>query len=284
LTTIRLYAATDRIDLRNEVTRATTDQRESLHVLFPFAVPGGQYRFEAPGAIVRAGEGSFGGEQLPGSGQAYTALRHFADVSNERIGVTLSQADSGFVQFGHRTEAEDPTGPSDADSTLVAFVLDNTVNYAEVTRDQGGDARFLFRFSIREHGPFDPLEAVRFAWEDNNEALVHRLPDPSSPIGGPADRRILAATHSFLRIAEDAMVLVNLKSAEEEPSTGVVVRIWNPTEKASDATLRLSPTLLIRKAWAADLLERPQGELRVAEDTLTVPVPARGYATVILRR
>jgi hypothetical protein len=165
-TTVRLYANFDRVDIENRVEKIARAERESLHFFFPFDVERGMFRFEAPGAVIAAGETSRGGEQLPGSGQAYTAVRHFADVSNHDFGVTLSQCDSGIVQFGDRTEAGDPVAPPEGSATLVAFVLDNTVNYPEVTRDQGGATAFTFRFSIRAHGPFDAADAVRFAWED----------------------------------------------------------------------------------------------------------------------
>src|SRR5690606_14390747 len=132
-TTITLYAHLDRVDLHNEVEKELGEEKEELGFIFPFRVPDRRYRVETPGTILTAGE-----NQLPGAGQAITAVRHFVDVSNADYGVTLTMADSGFVEFGHRTSLEDPQAPDPANSTLLVPVLGNWINWREVTRDQAG--------------------------------------------------------------------------------------------------------------------------------------------------
>jgi alpha-mannosidase len=283
-TTVRLYADLDRIDIDNRVEKIARAERESLHFFFPFDVERGTFRFEAPGAVIAAGETGHGGEQLPGSGQAYTAVRHFADVSNDAFGVTLSQCDSGIVQFGDRTESADPVAPPEGSATLVAFALDNTVNYPEVTRDQGGATAFTFRFSIRAHGPFDAAEAVRFAWEDNNELLA-AMAGPEE--GGqrptaPAGSSRAASEPGFVEAAGEGIVLANVKPAEESPEGSVVVRLWNTGPRAAAARVSADERWTVKAACAADLLERRGTALAVVQNAIKMNVPARGFATVLL--
>jgi alpha-mannosidase len=270
---IRLYAHADRIDIRNVVEKVPTEERESLHFAFPVDIPGRVFRFEAPGAVITAGETGRGGEQLPGSGQAYTAVRHFADASNGSFGVTLSQADSGFVQFGRRTEEEDPVEPDPSSSTMLALALGNSVNFGEVTRDQGGDAAFVFSFSLRVHGPFEPDECVRFAWEDNN-GLEAR------PVHAGSAAVLPGGAHGFIEVQGEGIVLLNMKGAEDLPE-GIVVRLWNTREREREAMVALPGLGAIRGAQLTDLLERPLGELPVANGGVRVKVPPRGYATVL---
>jgi alpha-mannosidase len=42
-TTVRLYAGTDRIEIRDEVSKPITSDRQSLHFVFPFDVPRGRF-------------------------------------------------------------------------------------------------------------------------------------------------------------------------------------------------------------------------------------------------
>ena len=303
-TTLRLYSNLDRIDIYNEVEKSPTAEKEQLHFFFPVNIPDRVYRFEAPGAIVKAGEFSHGGEQLPGSGQACTAVRHFIDVSNDSYGITISQVDSSMIQFGHRTEKEDPIYPDPTNSTVISFALGNTNNYPEVirnpddgtvisfntvdygevardyykevTRDQGGITHFLFRYSLRAHKNYDPEEAIHFAWEDNNEPLAIMVP-PSSKGLLPQNQ------HGFLNVSGEKVILVNCKIAEEGLEKGVIIRLWNAGEKDSIAQVNVSKMWKVNSAERTDLLERSQESLKVLNNSVKLKVKARGFATVRMR-
>jgi alpha-mannosidase len=282
-TTITLYANLDRVDIRNEVEKLPTTEKQELDFAFPFHVPGRQYRFEAPGVIVTPGA-----DQRPGAGQAVTAIRHFVDVFNDEFGVTLSQADSGLVEFGHRTTAEDPLEPDPNNSTVLALALENCIDWHEAVRDQAGVTHFVFRYSLRGHaGGFDPAAAVRFGWEDNNELLAVPLPageegDGSAEPSGRASGRWLAEvlpadTHSFVQATPDNVVLTGVKVAEED---GLIARLWECAGQDVTVSVHTSGLGSLRAARQTDLLERDGEALTVADGQVTVPVRARGLATV----
>ncbi len=267
-TTVTLYASLDRVDLRNEVERFPTDERYQLDFAFPFLVPDRRYRFEAPGAIISPGK-----EQRPGAGQAVTAVRHFVDIFNDEAGVTLTQADSGLVEFGHRTSLEDPLGPDPSNSTVLALVMHNCLDWREITRDQGGSTHFCFRFSLRGHGGgFDPAAAVRFGWQDNNELLAVPLPGRQGT-GLPAHK------HSFAQAAPDSAILSCLKVAEED---GLLVRLWNCDEQGTSASVDVSGLADIEEARQTDLLERDKQALPVVAGMAEIPVAGRGFAAARL--
>gem|GEM_PF-647019 len=267
-TTITLYANLDRVDIRNEVEKLPTVEKQELDFAFPFQVPHRQYRFEAPGAIVAPGV-----DQRPGAGQAVTAVRHFVDVFNDEFGVTLSQADSGLIEFGHRTTAEDPLEPDPGNSTVLALALENCLDWHEAVRDQAGVTRFVFRYSLRGHGGgFDPLAAMRFGWEDNNELLSVTLPDGQEG-DLPPDK------HAFLEVAPDNVVTTSFKVAEEE---GLIVRLWECAGRDTPAVVRVSGLGSLRAARQTDLLERDVEPLPTTAEEAHVRVRARGLATVRL--
>ncbi len=267
-TTITLYTNLDRVDIRNEVEKIPTSEKQELDFAFPFRVPGRQYRFEAPGAIITPGA-----EQRPGAGQAVTAVRHFVDVFNDEFGVTLSQADAYVVEFGHRTTLEDPLEPDPTNSTVLSLALGNLIDWQEVTRDQAGVTRFTFRYSLRGHGGgFDPVAAVRFGWEDNNELLLAPLL-PRQQGDLPSD------AHSFVQVEPDHVILATLKVAEEE---GLIVRLWECAGEETVASVKVSGLGPLRAARRTDLLERDEDGLPVVGDATTIPVRQRGLAAARL--
>ncbi len=267
-TTITLYTHLDRVDIRNEVEKRPTDEKQELDFAFPFAVPERQYRIEAPGAFVTPGA-----DQRPGAGQAVAAVRHVVDVFNDQFGVMLSQADSGFVEFGHRTTLEDPRAPDPHNSTVLALALDNTINWREGTRDQAGATRFTFRYSVRGHdGGFDPTAAVRFGWEDNNELLAVSLPDARRG-DLPPD------THSFVAVGPDSVIVTSLKPAEED---GVLARLWNCADQDTTATIDASGLGVVSAARPTDMLERDGVAMPVVDGRVAVSALARGLAAARL--
>jgi hypothetical protein len=267
-TTITLYSNIDRVDIRNELRKRPTCERQEVDFAFPFAVPDRRYRFEAPGAVVEAG-----GDQLPGSGQAVTAVRHFVDVANDDFGVTLSQADSFLVEFGHRTTLEDPRQPDPSNSTLLALALDNVIDWDESIRDQAGIDHFVFRYALRgHHGGLDLVTAVRFGWEDNNELLA-------VPLAAGEDGHLPAGSHAFVAVEPKGAILTTLKVAEDD---GIVARLWECSGQTTAATIDisgLSSTRRLENAWQTDLLERDTAELAVTDERITLPLKARGIAT-----
>ena len=268
ITIITLYTSVDRVDIRNEVEKEPTTEKQELDFAFPFLVPKRQYRFEAPGAIVAPGL-----EQRPGSGQSVTAVRHFVDVFNEEFGVLLSQADSFLVEFGHRTTMEDPLEPDTSNSTLLALALGNCTNWKEATRDQNGVARFTFRYSLRAHeGGFEPASAVRFGWEDNNELLAFPLPRAQKGTLPPD-------AHSFVKITPDNVILTCLKAAEED---GVIIRLWECAGHDTTAVVDTSGLGALGAARLTDLLERDERDLTITDGRVILPVRKRGLATVRL--
>lgn len=265
-TTITLYTGLDRVDFRNTLHKTPTVEKQELDFAFPFQVPDRQYRFEAPGAIIEPGA-----DQLPGAGQAVTAVRHFVDVFNDDFGVTLSQADSFLVEWGHRTTTEDPLMPDPSNSTLLALALENSIDWHEATRDQAGATDFIFRYSLQGHaGGFDPVAALHFGWEDNNELLALALPANTSG-DLPED------LHSFVTVEDPNLVLTCLKVAEED---GLILRLWDCAGHENDGEVHLAGLGTLRSAMSTDLLERDRNALELQEQNLVVPVRAHGLSAV----
>jgi alpha-mannosidase len=235
-------------------------------------VPGCDCRYETPGAIINPQA-----DYLPGAGRAVTAVRHFVDVFNDGYGVTLLQADTGLVQFGHRTSAEDPLDLDRTRGTVLSMALENTFDWHEAARDQAGTSGFVFRYSLRGHGGgFDPVAAVRFAAEGSDGA-GEQLPVARLAAGQGGD--LPAGNHSFLTVTPQNVILTTLKIGEEE---GLIARLWECAGRDVQAEVTTSGLGPLHGAAQTDLMERNDQPLATAGDAVKIPVPARGLATLRL--
>jgi alpha-mannosidase len=265
-TTLTLYAELDRLDIHDEVDKPPTSERQELDFYFPFNVPNRTYHVETPGAIIEPGK-----DHLPGAGLNHAVTRHFVDVSNEEYGVTLAQADSFVIEFGHRSTTEDPQSIDPANSTILVHALGNIFDSNEAMRDQGGDSHFVFRFSLQGHaGGFDPLAAVHFAWEDNNELLTTAVK------GGPGGV-LPAGACSFISVTPANAVLTTLKPAEEQ---GLIARLWECAGSPAPVQVQAAGILALKGAVQTDHLERDGSPLPIQGDCIPVPVKPRGVTTL----
>ncbi len=265
-TTITLYAELDRVDIRNEVEKPPTSHRQELDFYFPFNVPGRTYHYEAPGAIIEAGK-----DHLPGAGLSVVTVRHFVDVSNGEYGVTLSPADSFLVEFGHRTTTEDVQKIDPANSTILVHALGNIYDSGEAIRDQGGDSHFVFRFSLQGHaGAFDPVSAVHFGWESNNELLAAEVKGGEAGILRPI-------ACSFIQVNPANAILATLKPAEEN---GLIARVWDCAGGASPVKIQPAGELAVIAGVSTDHMERDQSPLDLNEGAILVPLKPRGVASL----
>lgn len=266
-TTITLYTDDGRVDIRNDVAKRPSEERQELDFAFPLAVRGGVYRFETPGAIVMAGQ-----EQRPGAGMAVNAVRSFVDLSNDEQGVTLAMVDSHIAMFGRRTSQEDPTEPDTSAATIVALAFENLIDWNENVHGQDGVTAFTFRYSLRGHDAYDPVAAVRFGWENNNELLAVSL---AAGQAGDLD----AARHSFVQVTPDNVVLAGLKPAEDE---GVIVRLWECAGRATEAMISAEGLGPIAGAARTDPLEFGDEPVELRGRRTSTPIAARGIATMRL--
>ncbi len=262
--TITLYSHLDRIDIRNELAKPTTAERQQLDFVFPFRVPERELRVEYPGVILDPEK-----EMRPGAGLSAMALRHFVDVFNQEYGVTLTMADSFIIQFGRRTTTEDPR-QIDPSATIFAMVMGNIYDANEAILDQAGVEKFTFRFSLRGHaGGFNPASAVHFGWEDNNPLEALAL--------APHQAGILRERQkSLISVQPETAILTYLKPGEE---IGLVARVWDCAGEGGPAIVDLA--VPSAPAWAVltDHLERDLHPLEVQNETVSVPLRPRGVTT-----
>jgi len=272
-----LYDSIKRIDLFNRVLKDSTPLLE-VYFAFPFQVEEPKFRFEGSNSVIEPFK-----DQFPGSNTNYYTVQHWASVSNQNVGITLSPVESHLLEFGglwpcYVSQAHHGVTPAGFGQPFVkpeqmtkgymySFVLDSNfrTNFQPV---QQGD--ILFRYSLTSgKGPQANSESRNFGWSAHNP-LIGVVANGGRD--GPFENRM-----SFCRLEQPNVLVVTIKRAED--GQGVIVRLIETDGKQGSATLTL-PALAIGKAWQTNLVEENQAELEHTDYNVTVPVRSFGISTV----
>ena len=277
---VTLYEGIKRIDFSNRLLKGSTPLLE-IYFAFPFKVDEPKFRFEGVNSVIEPLK-----DQFPGSNTNYYAVQHWATVSNQGVGITLSSVESHLLEFGglwpcYVSQAHhgvtppgfgEPFVKSDQlrNGYIYAFVLDNNfrTNFQPVQQ-----ADILFRYSLTSGEGQRANSANRnFGWAIHNPLIgVVEKGGRTGPLG---DRT------SFCRLDLSNVMLLTLKQAED--GHGVVVRLIETDGKQGTVTLTM-PTVAIEKAWQTNLVEEDQAGLESTDHSVTVPVRPFGISTVRLQ-
>jgi hypothetical protein len=254
---VTLYHDLKRIDFALDLVKSPSGRnhrsalrqgKEAVYVTLPVAVPEFQIRHELPGAVVEPIR-----QQFAGSITAYYAVRHFADVSNARYGVTVSSPEGALIEYGRpRSTPIVPNGYGDfektleypANSRLYLYLMNNMFD-TNIPLDQRGPVSFTY--SLRSHaGNWKAGEADHFGWETLNP-LLSRL--AKGPKAGP-----LPAASSFVAIDKPNVACTTIKPAEAN-GAGLILRFEETRGAAATARVSLPFFGRITAATETSLLE-----------------------------
>jgi hypothetical protein len=213
----RVLHGLDRIGIFVRLDKAKVRDKESVHLAFPFRVPGGTVRVGAGWGSVRPEE-----DQIPGANRDFFSVQKSVDVSNDDFGVTWTPLDVPLAEIGEMTDespnrsgtrswrrAIDPTG------LIYSYALNNYW-HTNFKADQEGPVRM--DYAVEPHSGFDPAEVKRLGLEAVQPLLV--LPaEEDSPVPFFA-----------LEFEPDEVLVTSLKPAPD--GKGWIARLFNAGDKA----------------------------------------------------
>jgi hypothetical protein len=262
--TVLLYHDLKRVDFVLDLVKAPSGRtcqmpnasvlnKESVYVALPFAVPDFRFHHELPGAVAEPIR-----DQFDGSCTAYYAARHFADVSNNRYGVTVSCPDASLFEYGYPRSCVIPGGLESqfervmhypTNSHMYLYLMDNMFD-VNIRWDQQGPLRFCW--SIRSHlGDWQQGKADQFGWDVLNPLLAR--------VATGKKQGSLGAAGSFVRIDQPNVVCSTIKPAEAN-GAGFIVRFNETQGAATTATATLPFLGHVASAVETDLLESDRPE------------------------
>jgi hypothetical protein len=254
---VRLVHGLNRIELVNTIDRALVRAKESVHFGFPFRVPAGTVRYDIGYGVVRPES-----DQLPGACRDYYSVQRWADVSNQKYGVTLAVNEAPLIEVGTMRN-EDPVAfpekwktRQEPSSTIFSYVMNNYwhTNYKA---DQPGVS--VYHYALRPHGLFNQAEAARFGTEQSQPLIVRPV------------KKDEAKVEPLFTLSSDDVQVMGLKPLDD--GSGWQARLYNAGGKPLQVTL--TPGSRIKTIG----LCFPSGE--VVPVNYTMLLPADGI--VILR-
>jgi alpha-mannosidase len=220
VTTYRLAAGADRLDIDMTLDKLKVRTKESAHVTFDLAVPDGRLRVDQGWDLMDPAR-----DALPGSCREFVGAHDAVDASGPDGGLSLGLVDSPLVELGSIVD-ERPNEAGirrwrtavETGTTVHAYLLDNYwhTNYKA---DQEGPLRF--RFVLRPHG----AEA-----DAATSAFSREVEQP--PIVVPAGARPATARPLPLRLGPDVLV-VSLRPDDDGRTR--LVRLLNASDGPRDA-------------------------------------------------
>jgi len=260
-TDITLYRDSRRIDIRNEIRQNFGDVRTWD---FNLNLDSALLRHEEIGAVLLARTAADGGHYAAKAARTdWLTLNHFADLSADGTGLTISSPDLSFLRRGGSTP-----GFLDTTTGQVSILAGGQVDgLALGIPNQGGDSDFLQCFALETHGDFNAAEAMRFS-------LEHQNPMTAGEVTGGTNYP--AASFSLFAPTAPGVFVWSVKPAEDTARGGIVVRLWN---QASDETIfgLQFAGYEVREAWRTSLIETPLETAVFQSDFVSATVPGFGW-------
>lgn len=217
---VRIIHGLDRVELADTIDKAAVRDKESVHIAFPFRVPGGRVRLDLGWGMIRPDA-----DQIAGACKDFFPVHSAADISNDQFGLTWISLDAPLAEIGRMTDEtrrakgtrawRTVAGPSQ----LIYSYAMNNYWHTNYKADQEGPV--LFRYSIVPHGPFRAADAAKRGLEAARP-FVSVL--PGSPAAAP-----------LLSIRPDTVIATSL--VPEADGTGLLLRLYNPSDHAAEAVL-----------------------------------------------
>ena len=266
---IRLAASADYVELLDTVDKKriaaqsylAKDGKESVHFAFPFNVPGGELRLDAPLSVIRPEQ-----DQMPAACKNWLSVGRWADVANRDYGVTWVTLDVPLVEVGclmppllnSQTTLDSWRKKIEPTQKLFSWVMNNHEDTNYRAYQEGATQ---FRYVLRpRRGRASDAENSRFA-TGFSQPLIALTGHGAAPRQTP-----------LLRVEPDSILVTALKPCDD--GCAWIIRLFGAG--ATPATAKLTWSHLAPpRVWLSDTSERPLREL--AGDIL---VPAQGVVTI----
>ena len=265
---LRVVAGQDYVELVNLVDKArlqtksyrAKEGKESLNFAFPFNVPEGEMLLDVPLGVMRPDL-----DQMPSACKNWLTVGRWADVSNQRNGITWVTLDAPLVELGGLTATllNSQTNPEIWRKTvgrtqkLYSWSMNNHwgTNYRAY---QEGPT--TFRFILRPHRKSDPAEATRFATGFSQPLLTRA-----------AGSKDLATP--LLEVTPAGVLVTALKPSDDGKAW--IVRLFGACGQDSTVNLHWGQTAP-KAVFLSDTSEKPG---KIVEGDVAVPA----YGLVTLR-
>ena len=258
-TEVILYDKIKRIDFVNKLFKDDTLEKEAGYFAFPFALNKPEFYVELPDGVVKPKS-----QMLPGACMQWYCLQDFVAAADDKAAVVWTAIESPLFTIGDINRETFKSPLPIENGHLYAYIFNN---YWFTNYKASQDSDMIFRFSLTSMPKYDPVAASRFGQSVRN---------PLMAVVGQAAQSKMPKEASFCLVKPSNVVVQAVKDAEY--GDGIIIRLRELAGKKTKATVALPKDFT--RAWACNLVEDPQSELKVDGGKVTVTLPAYGLATI----
>ena len=163
---VRLIQGLPWVEISDVVDKLPLPAKDGIHFGFGFDIPNAITRLDIPWGVMEVEK-----EQLPGANRNWLTMQRWADISNEKEGVTWCSLDAPLIESGSMTANQSGTWSGERKpwlkelepgSAIYSWVMNNHW-FTNFPLTQDGPV--TFRYRILPHGVYDAATANHFGLE-----------------------------------------------------------------------------------------------------------------------
>jgi len=247
---LTLFADNPRILIENHIQANFKDVKTWD---FAFNLKNQTTRHEEVGAILTAKSEKRGGHYSSMQARLdWQTFNHFADMSENNYGITLSNQDCSFFKLGE-SKVDSLWENSSELHALAGGQVDKKLEDKGMMGifNQNGQQSFFYNFALTTHKAFDATAAMKFSLEHQNPLSAGWIDGEN---GGTQNN------FSLLSINTPNVLLWSVKPSEDGISSGLITRFWNMDSKPIHSMVKLSTP--IQSAWQTSHIETDELKLQ----------------------
>ena len=256
---LTLFKDSPRIEIQDSIQANFKDVKTWS---FSFNLNNQTTRHEELGAILTAKKENRGGHYATQNARYdWQTFNHFADMSEQNYGITLSNQDCSFFKLGEST----PDSLWETSAQLNALAGGQTDRISDTTflgiKSQYGQKQFQYHFALTTHkNNFDAASAMKFSLEHQNPLVANWVQGNTA-----ADK---SNAFSLLSVSDPSVLLWSVKPSEEGIENGLITRFWNFNAQPISPMITLG--IPLSKAWQTSHIETNERLLSPLKNELKV--------------
>lgn len=248
---LTLFANSSRIQIEDSIQANFKDVKTWD---FAFNLKNQTTRHEEVGAILTVKKETRGGHYSSQQARLdWQTFNHFADMSEENYGITLSNQDCSFFKLGE-SKVDSLWENSTELHALAGGQVDKKLEDKGMMGifNQNGQKTFFYNFALTTHqNSFDLTSAMKFSLEHQNPLTTGLIEGKNGDTQN---------SFSLLSINNPKVLLWSVKPSEEGIEKGLITRYWNMDSKPVSPIITLSKP--INLAWQTSHIETNEQKIK----------------------
>lgn len=249
---VTLFANNPRIDIEDSIQQNFGDTKTWS---FSFNTNNQLTRHEELAAILTVKKAARGGHYADENARYdWQTFNHFADMSEPKYGITLSNMDCSFFKLGKST-VDSLWENSTQINALAGGNIDKKVEDSGVLGilKQNGNKDFLYKFALTTHqSAFDEVKAMKFSLEHQNPLVGAFISGKEKTLGN--------TSFSLLKVNNPNVLVWCVKPAEDAIDHSYIARFWNLENKNTSTNVHFNQP--IKSAWQVSHIETNENQLK----------------------